>query len=231
MMHQITGPLVAVADTRGDLLDAGLYPEEEESVARAVLKRRREYTTTRACARQALAELGVPPAPILSGSRGEPRWPHRVVGSMTHCEGYRGAVVGWTDDVTAIGIDAEPNAPLPDLVLEAVSLESERSWIADLARSHPGTAWDRLLFSAKECVYKAWYPLTHTWLDFDSALITVAPDERSFQARLLVPGPEVHGETLTTFRGRWTVSGGIILTAIVLTRPAPPTTGRPGSSR
>ncbi|MFD0635265.1 4'-phosphopantetheinyl transferase family protein [Catenulispora yoronensis] len=229
MMDRIAGPFVAVADTREDLLDAGLFPEEEESVARAVPKRRREYTTARACARQAMAKLGVPPVPILSGPRGEPRWPDRVVGSMTHCDGYRGAVVGWSSDVTAIGIDAEPNAPLPDQVLEAVSLEAERSWIAELTASRPETAWDRLLFSAKESVYKAWFPLTNKWLDFDNALITVDPEQGTFHARLLVPGPEVHGGPLTAFRGRWTVAEGIVLTAIVLTPPGSPPTGPPGS--
>ena len=231
MMARIAGPHVAVADTRGDFLDAGLYPEEEESIARAVPKRRREYTTVRDCARRAMAALGVPPAPILSGPRGEPRWPEQIVGSMTHCDGYRGAVVGRRGEVTSIGIDAEPNAPLPDMVLEAVSLEPERTWIAGLALSHPETAWDRLLFSAKESVYKAWFPLTHTFLDFDGALVTVDPEAATFQARLLTPGPEVHGEQLTVFHGRWTVTNGILLTAIVLTPTAAPTTGRPGSSR
>jgi 4'-phosphopantetheinyl transferase EntD len=220
MMSQIAGPLVAVADTRVDLLDAGLFPEEEESVARAVPKRRLEYTTARACARLAMAKLGVPPAAIVSGLRGEPRWPRRIVGSITHCDGYRGAVLGRMDDVTSIGIDAEPNAPLPDMVLEAVSLASERAWIAELAKNRPETSWDRLLFCAKEAVYKTWFPLTHTWLDFDSAEITVDPDAGTFRAELLVSGLEAGGEPLTVLHGRWTVSEGIILTAIVLT-PTP----------
>ena len=38
-----------------------LYPEEEAVVARAVPKRRREFTVVRGCARRAMEKLGVPP--------------------------------------------------------------------------------------------------------------------------------------------------------------------------
>jgi len=41
---------VAVVSTRDDR-DASLHPEEEAAVERAVEKRRREFTTARACAR------------------------------------------------------------------------------------------------------------------------------------------------------------------------------------
>ena len=40
----------------------------------------------------------------------------------------------------------------------------------------------------------------------------------SFTARLLVPGPVVNGRHLTGFTGRWLVSGGLIVTAIVIPR-------------
>ncbi len=39
----------------------------------------------------------------------------------------------------------------------------------------PGPSWDRLLFSAKESVYKAWFPLTGRWLGFEEAAITINP--------------------------------------------------------
>ncbi len=52
----------------------------------------------------------MPPAPILPGQRGAPRWPAGVVGSMTHCAGYRAAVVARADEVTSLGVDAERRA-------------------------------------------------------------------------------------------------------------------------
>ena len=64
----------------------------------------------------------MPPTPILKGEKGEPRWPDGLVGSLTHTEGYRGAVVGRSPAVRSVGIDAEPHDVLPGGVLTAVSL-------------------------------------------------------------------------------------------------------------
>lgn len=218
MIEAIVPDRVAAADTRQDVEDAALFRQEEAAVAKAVDRRRREYTTARVCARRAMARLGVPPAPIVSGPRGEPCWPDGLVGSMTHCEGYRGAVLGRRGDVHSIGIDAEPNLPLPEGVLEAVSLPTEREWVGDLTASHPGVCWDRLLFCTKEAVYKTWYPLAHCWLDFAEAAITVDAEAGRFSARLLVEGPRVAGRELRELNGRWAVDDGLLLTAIVLLR-------------
>jgi 4'-phosphopantetheinyl transferase EntD len=80
--------------------------------------------------------------------------------------------------------------------------------------------WDRLLFSAKESVYKAWYPLTGRPLDFDEALIEVDPAAGSFSARLLVPGPVVAGTRLAGFDGAWLAREGLVVTAIAVTSDA-----------
>jgi 4'-phosphopantetheinyl transferase EntD len=160
-----------------------LYPAEEAVVARAVDKQRREFTTARACARAALARLGVPPGPIVPGPRGAPQWPAGVVGSMTHCDGYRAAVVARHRDLVAIGVDAEPHAPLPVGVLGTVTSAAERAHLTALAVAGSGRHWDRMLFSAKESVYKAWFPLTGRWLGFEDAAVTIDPAGGTFTAR------------------------------------------------
>src|SRR5262249_26788805 len=144
-------------------------------------KRRREFVSVRHCARQAMGKLGVEPAPILKGERGVPLFPRGVVGSLTHCDGYRGAVLGYSMAVRSVGIDAEPHGPLPDGVLDAVSLPDERDWLATVLSERPAAAgdeihWDRLLFCAKEATYKAWFPLTYRWLGFEDAHITFTLD-------------------------------------------------------
>jgi 4'-phosphopantetheinyl transferase EntD len=219
-METIVPPCVAVVDTFGDV-EAELYPEEQAAVARAVDKRRREFTTVRACARQAMARLGVDPAPIVPGPHGAPSWPAGVIGSMTHCQGYRASALALRRDVITIGVDAEPDAPLPEGVLASIGLPDEIAAVTALAASHPGVAWDRLLFSAKESVYKAWFPLTGTWLDFSEAEITFAPATQEFTATLLVPGPQTPSGRLGGFSGRWLTRQGILATAIVVTT-APP---------
>jgi 4'-phosphopantetheinyl transferase EntD len=218
VIEEILLPAVAAAEEFGDRPDAVLFPEEEAVIGRAVEKRRREFTTGRACARAALARLGQPPVAILPGERGSPGWPPGIVGSITHCAGYRAAAVARASQVLAIGLDAEPDLPLPGGVLDVVSLAAERASLADLARSAPGPNWDRMLFCAKESVYKAWFPLTGRWLGFEQAHITLDPAAGAFTARLLVPGPEVDGRELTAFDGRWLARGGLILAAISVAR-------------
>nr|WP_306337049.1 4'-phosphopantetheinyl transferase superfamily protein [Streptomyces sp. KL118A] len=212
----LDGVPVTVVETHDDPADAVLFPEEEAVVANAVAKRRNEFTTVRHCARTALARIGVPPAPILPGHRGAPGWPDGVVGSMTHCAGYRAAVVARAGEVISVGIDAEPGEPLRDPdVLNLVADETERAVLASLGSRQPATPWDRLLFSAKESVYKTWFPLTGRWLGFEDARVELAADG-TFTARLLVEGPVVRGVELKGFSGRWIVRDGIAATAIVL---------------
>ena len=218
MIEEILLPAVAAAEAFEDPQDAVLFPEEQAVISKAVEKRRREFTTARSCARAALARLGQPPVAILPGERGSPGWPPGIVGSITHCAGYRAAAVGQAAEVLAIGVDAEPDAPLPDGVLGVISLAAERDRLRDLAQPAPGPHWDRMLFCAKESVYKAWFPLTGRWLGFEQAEITLDPAGGTFSARLLVPGPEVDGRELTAFAGRWLARDGLILTAISVAR-------------
>lgn len=194
------------------------HPLEAPLVAKAVDKRKREFTSARHCARVAMEKLGVEPAPIMRGKSGAPQWPKGVVGSLTHCDGYRGAVLAYSMQVRSVGIDAEPHGPLPDGVLEAVSLEAEREWLATAGRED--VHWDRVLFCAKEATYKAWEPLTGRWLGFEDAHITFertgSGDDISgtFRSELLVPGDAVSGPPLRAFDGRWMVAGGLVMTAI-----------------
>ncbi|GHF79135.1 4'-phosphopantetheinyl transferase [Streptomyces filamentosus] len=215
MIEELLPAGVAGAERFDDAEAVTPFPEEEAVVARSVAERRDSFHTARLCARLALAELGLPPVPILPGPKGEPRWPAGLVGSMTHCTGYRGAVLARASEFAGLGIDAEPHLPLPEGVLETVSLPAERERLLLLGRDHPGVHWDRLLFSAKEAVYKVWFPLARKWLDFDEADIALLPDGR-FTARLLVPGPVVAGRRVPVLAGRWRVGRGLVLTALVL---------------
>ncbi|AVV45618.1 4'-phosphopantetheinyl transferase superfamily protein [Streptomyces sp. ID05-04B] len=207
-----------------------LYPQEEALLVRAVDKRRREFTIVRGCARRAMEKLGVPAQPVLPGLRGAPHWPDGVTGSMTHCADYSAAALVRAADLASLGIDAEPHGPLPEGVLSAVALPAEAARLERLAADRPEVHWDRLLFSAKESVYKAWFPLTRKWLDFEEADIDLSADadpaavdtgpaagaQGGFRARLLVPGPVVGGRRVEHFDGRWTVRHGLVATAVTV---------------
>ncbi|MCT9009547.1 4'-phosphopantetheinyl transferase family protein [Streptomyces rhizosphaerihabitans] len=228
MMEELLPESVVVVESHGDdeAEGATLYPEELAVLTRAVGKRRREFTTVRVCARRAMEKLGVAPGPVLPGERGAPQWPEGVIGSMTHCEGYGAAALARATDLASLGIDAEPHLALPEDVLDAVALPGESGRLDRLGARAPAVHWDRLLFSAKESVYKAWFPLTGKWLDFSGADIDISLDEASatgslsgsLRAQLLVPGPVVDGASVQAFDGRWTVQGGLVATAVTVPR-------------
>jgi 4'-phosphopantetheinyl transferase EntD len=207
---------VAVAEWDGAAEPPPGPEGEAESLRTASAGRRREFALARAGARRALALLGMPPVAIPSGPHREPVWPAGVVGSLTHTDGYGAAAVGRAAEFASIGIDAEPHLPVPPGVVRRIALEEERAWLR--SREGDGVCWDRLLFSAKESVYKAWFPLTGEWLGFSGALVTFSPALGAFAARLLVPGPMVDGHRVVAFEGRYAVVGGLALTAITVSR-------------
>jgi 4'-phosphopantetheinyl transferase EntD len=99
-----------------------------------------------------------------------------------------------------------------------VSLPGEAERLRRLAEERPDIHWDRLLFSAKESVYKAWFPLAQRWLGFEDARLRLNPASRTFEARLLVAGPVVNGRAVSRFSGAWLVRDGLVLTAIAVTQ-------------
>jgi 4'-phosphopantetheinyl transferase EntD len=213
MLERLLPNIAAFAETREDELDIELFESERLALGCAVQKRRREFVTGRACARLALRRLGAPVVAIPSGARGEPRWPPGIVGSITHCHGYRACAVAWSEALAGIGIDAEPNAPLPAGVLEAVAHGGERE---QLAAGMSQTDLGRLAFSAKEAVFKAWFPLARRWLDFTDVTLSLDVPNAEFRAAVLVPAPAIAGVTLTELRGRWCVEDGVICTAVIV---------------
>jgi len=209
MIERLLPPAVSCEFVRDDIARAELFPEEAALMAGATEARMREFATARNCARSALARLGIAAMPILRGAKHEPLWPPGIVGSITHCHGYRAAAVAFTETVTAIGIDAEPNGPLPAGVGRRVLHDEEREW---LARAPAGVHWDRVIFCAKESVYKAWFPLTERWLGFDDAIVLIDPEAGVFRAQLLVD----RRAPLREFSGRFLVEDGLVLTGIAV---------------
>ncbi|MFF8268239.1 4'-phosphopantetheinyl transferase [Streptomyces sp. NPDC016562] len=126
------------------------------------------------------------------------------------------------EDIAMLGVDAEPHGPLPDRMLESIALPRERRQVEACLVRYRDVRWDRLLFSAKESVYKAWNPYTGQRLEFEDADIDIDPEAMTFTARLLAPRPDLPAGVPPApdrLEGRWLVSEGVVLTAIAV--PAP----------
>jgi 4'-phosphopantetheinyl transferase EntD len=145
-----------------------LLPEETPAFVSSVPKVRRASGAARIVARQLLKRLGQPECALPRGSGGAPTWPAGVVGSLAHDSRVAVAAVGRCDDVGAIGIDVEPAESLPPELLELVATPQERLRLDD--DPYQG----RLLFVAKEAVYKAVYPLDQRFLDHHDVQINFA---------------------------------------------------------
>lgn len=222
MLSGLLPPWAGCAEVRGEEAVV-LFPEEADVVARARAGRRREFGTARLCARRALGALGLPASPLPRGPRGAPVWPEGVVGSITHCDGYRAAAVARDRDAVALGVDAEPDAPLSARALEAVASGEERRRLVEHRRCRPDVSWDRLLFSAKESVYKVWSPLVGRWLGFEDAEVRFDPPGEGSRGTFhaTIPAAPTGIPLPRRLSGHWLSRDGLLVTAIAVCPPPP----------
>lgn len=138
------------------------HPLEWRAIERAVMKRRLEFITARDLTR---AVMGENPS-IGQGQLGEPLWPQGVVGSISHSHGLVVVALADRSACRALGIDLEPDRPLPEGVAE---------WVG---RGDEIRASDASLFAAKEAYYKAHASLHHRLLEFSEVRVEALGDGR-----------------------------------------------------
>lgn len=190
-----------------------LYPEEARLVEGASAKRRYEFTAGRLCARDALGRLGIPAQPILAGPSREPLWPSGITGSLTHCDDWCAAAVCRIGEYAGLGIDVEPAAPLEEGMLELVCGPGE-AWLQRMP-VETRQMWGRVIFSAKESVFKCLFPLTCVFYEFVDISIRLNAAAGRFHARPRGPLPE-RLSGLPSIEGRFAITGGHIFTAIAI---------------
>ena len=210
---------IATTEIYGDLIELKSLPEEQVVVLYAVPKRRNEFNTVRSCAHRAINEIRVDVISILKGLNGEPCWPKEVTGSITHCYGFRGAVVCKSEAIQSIGIDAEPYTFLPEGVMDSISLPAERFIISSMHNSHL-LFWDKILFSAKEATYKAWYLIMKQCLEFKDIYIKFFVDNSitngTFKSQITTNSNLKTNLYMLTLNGCWSVLNSTIITVVIL---------------
>lgn len=150
-----------------------------------------------------MVNLGAPEAAVPVGRDRAPIWPEGIAGSISHGSGLCVALIAHAAKYPMLGVDLEPDAPLPpDVVAEVLFTAEHRVPVSD----------QRILFSAKEAVYKAFYPIARQVWGFDA--VQVRLDGAAFEARITVP---VHGWTNDTpVHGHVLRRDGVIVTALSL---------------
>jgi 4'-phosphopantetheinyl transferase EntD len=192
-LRDMLGPFVAVAitDPRAQVDD--LLPEEQVHIARALPKRRFEFAAGRRAARRALAELGLPPAPIAQAPDRTPIWPEGVTGSITHCDTLCIAALVPRTHHRGLGLDIEPATPLAAELHDIICTAAERRFLACLPAKARGLEAKRI-FCAKEAFYKAHSPLSRHDISFQDVSLSSRPQQGLFQLDVAAAAAPTHIE-------------------------------------
>lgn len=185
-------------------------PAEIVAVSRAIDGRQQEFAAGRAAARAAMMAAGLTPAPIPMAEDRAPVWPAGTTGSISHAAEVALAVAASTRVASGLGLDIEPDAPLPHDVLSDICDGDECGWIA--GRPQP-LRWARLIFAAKEAAFKCQYPASRALFGFDVLQVRVEPGSGGLSARFTkTVAPFAEGHLLT---GRFAFTAGLILTGFI----------------
>ena len=194
-----------------------LTAREAELMARAVPKRRREYTAGRVLARRAAERLGLGSIEVIAGADRAPRWPAGVVGSITHTRGHVAVALARAETVRGVGLDVEQATPLEDRLWDMICTGEDRAMLA----RHGDDRWllAKAVFSAKEAAYKAQYALTAEFLGFSAMHIELGPLAEGAEGTFVATFRQNAGDHFRTgdrLQGRWRRTGSLLATAVVI---------------
>jgi 4'-phosphopantetheinyl transferase EntD len=142
-----------------------LLPGEARSIPARQPAMRRASGAARWIAHRLLADLGIKNGALPRAPSGAPVWPDGTIGSLAHDDDMAVAAVATVGRILSLGIDVEPALPLPDDIFGIVVTAADRTGAAD-----PRLA-GRILFAAKEAVYKAAYPLDREVLGYEDIAV------------------------------------------------------------
>ena len=189
-----------------------LMAEEAGLLASASAGRQTEFAGGRACARRALERLGLAARAIGRGAEGQPLWPDGIVGAISHAGGVCVAAVGRSAEVAGIGVDIEVDGPESSQLTHRICSSNELAAIGKLGVRPEELS--RVVFSAKETLYKLQFPLTGQALGIRRVEVILSPNTfvATFGRDLPAPilGAVVHG--------RWQRSAGLVWTGAWLRR-------------
>lgn len=186
---------------------------EAQVVSGAVPLRQAEFHAGRAAARSAMVSLGLPPLPVPAGADRAPIWPQGLTGSISHTATACVAALGLADDWAGIGVDLEEDSALDRTLITEICTVSELSWL-DTQPLAERARMAKLIFSAKEAVYKAQYPVSGRLFGFDAIAVHIDRANSSFHAVFETPqGAFSKGATLA---GSYAHAAGVLVTGVAL---------------
>ena len=150
-----------------------LHPAEENYFSKlSSLSRKEHYWSGRICAGEVLSKLGARGQPVLRDPQTrEPLWPEGISGAITHSGKWAAAAAGKNSDVLGIGIDLEDlERQVDSRISKHVCIPEEQKWLQECGEDCLEQNL-KIIFSAKESIFKAFFPYTRTYLHFHDARI------------------------------------------------------------
>ena len=118
------------------------------------------------------------------------------------------AAVAHEREYASVGLDIEDREPITAEMWRRIANGDELEWV-EQGRHEDAGVRAKLLFSAKESVYKCHYPLFGSFLDFSDVRVQFDEGCRSFQALILRPDDQ---DGSTALNGRFWLGETIIAT-------------------
>ncbi|MEW8026659.1 MAG: 4'-phosphopantetheinyl transferase superfamily protein [Candidatus Thiodiazotropha sp.] len=202
---------VVIVNATGVMWETPVHAEEERLIQGSITKRQRQFRAGRNAAHAALERLDAPYGPLLRGEKRQPIWPRGYVGSISHCDDSCIAVCALNGEIAGLGVDVEPLKPLKPGIARYVDTEDEKAFMR-----HHGDLPRRLIFSAKESLYKCYYPLVERFFGFQSVTLDVDIPRQRFQFRPTAACKIDFPQNLL-FHGRYLVTGEHLYTGCFLT--------------
>ena len=138
-----------------------------------------------------------------------PQWPQGYVGSLSHNKTLAIAAVAKNQDLLSVGIDIETIGRVKNHLNRMIHTDRDLKEHA----YHNEKELLALIFSVKESLYKALYPLVKRFFGFDDAALTAIDEHhKTFEIELLKPlSKHIKAQS---FQGKYALSNDNLCTYI-----------------
>lgn len=144
-----------------------------------------------------------------------PLWPLGFVGSISHDKNWIGAAVAKSSDLVGLGIDFEVKGRAKLNLQKQILNKNDLVSCSHYSDEELLT----LIFSMKECLYKALYPQVKKFFGFEDASVTsIEPDQGEFTIELQTDLNRIFSlNNKCLFKGRYRVLPESVLTVLEIT--------------
>lgn len=190
---------------------AALLPFQMKDVAAV---RQQEFIAGRYCAIKASKELGIHLESLPVAKTREPVWPQDIVGSISHSKLLALSCISLAKNYDSLGIDAE------EVLSESVARDVQETIASSAEVSLLNKSYFlkelTILFSAKEALYKALFPLTREFIDFKEVKLRgLDTEKRTFELVLDSSNLKL-SKFLGSYHGSYQEVGDTIVTLVAI---------------